>query len=79
MDSMDFCTDQVPPSLVRFRSRLRFDLNDLVESDAELDLEQQLILSGFFVDGARDEDLNGTVLEVYDRYKRALFAFYKGS
>ena len=69
--------DQVAPSLVRLRSRLRFELSDLVQEDAELHFEQQFLLSRFFVELATDQDLNGTVLEVYDRYKRALFAFYK--
>lgn len=77
MDSMDFCTDQVPPSLVRFRSRLRFELSDLVQEDAELHFEQQFLLSRFFVELATDQDLNGTVQDIYARYKRALFAFYK--
>ena len=69
--------DQVAPSVVRLRARLRFDLNDLVEADNDLELDQQIILSEFFVIRATDQDLNGTVLEVYDRYKRALLAFYK--
>lgn len=56
---------------------IRQSLNDLVEADEDLDLEQQLILSGFIFDRATDQDLNGTVSEVYDRYKRALLAFYK--
>lgn len=69
--------DQVAPSVVRLRARLRFDLNDLVEADNDLELDQQIILSEFFVNRATDQDLNGTVLDVYDRYKRALLAFYK--
>lgn len=79
MDSMDFSIDQVPPSLVRLRSRLRFELSDLVQYDAELHFEQQRLLSRFFVELATDQDLNGSVQDIYDRYKRALFAFHKGS
>jgi len=74
---MDFLAEQVPPSVDSLRCRLRFHLNELVESDAELHFKQQLILSRFFLDGARDEDLNGIPHEIYSRYKRALFAFYK--
>jgi hypothetical protein len=74
---MDFLAQQVPPSVDSLRCRLRFDLNDLVEADEDLDLEQQLILSGFIFDRATDQDLSGNVSEVYDRYKRALLAFYK--
>lgn len=70
----DFTLDQ-PVSFSPARSRFRFDLSDLVESDAELHYEQQAILSRFFVELATDSDLNGNLQEVYDRYKRALFAF----
>lgn len=69
--------NQVPPSVVSLRCRFRFDLNDLVEADDELELDQQMILSDFFVNRAVDQDLNGSVQEVYERYKRALFCFYK--
>jgi len=74
---MDFLTEQVPPSVDSLRCRLRFHLNELVESDNDLEIDQQMILSEFFVNRATDQDLNGTVSEVYDRYKRALLAFYK--
>lgn len=69
--------NQVAPSVVSLRCRLRFDLNDLVEADNELELDQQMILSDFFVIRAADQDLNGTVSEIYERYKRALLCFYK--
>lgn len=74
---MESLTEQVPPSVSSLRCRLRFDLNDLVGADNDLKLDQQIILSEFFVNRATDQDLNGTVSEVYDRYKRALLAFYK--
>ena len=70
----DFIVDQ-PLSFSSARTRFRFDLSDLVESDAELHYEQQVLLSRFFVELATDSDLNGNLKEVYDRYKRALFAF----
>ena len=74
---MDFLTEQVPPSVSSLRCRLRFDLNALVEADDELELDQQMILSDFFVNRAFDQDLNGSAQEVYERYKRALLCFYK--